>query len=220
MIMYQIPTKKWNCEIRDTKGEKKIPSFPLTDMAILWEKKKKNLGTGVTHKENRRKKEKKKKNGWKLYRTSKNPTRLPDRIPQEREGGKMQSFPEQETGEAARNEAEPNTRYPRQRHHQPVDRPDSGKEDPHISIRLATYTSARATATSGARAGELMIGEVEPAELERIRGEKQLRASIRRRGGWDRKGRLRILDFSGRGGRWMTARGFNGFRSVGRGGWR
>jgi len=114
----------------------------------------------------------------------------------------------------------PNTRYPRQRHHQPVDRPDSGKEDPHISIRLATYTSARATATSGARAGELMIGEVEPAELERIRGEKQLRASIRRRGGWDRKGRLRILDFSGRGGRWMTARGFNGFRSVGRGGWR
>ena len=42
-------------EIR-TKGETKIPSFPLTDMAI-WERNKK-LGTGVTHKENRRKKEK------------------------------------------------------------------------------------------------------------------------------------------------------------------
>jgi len=40
--MYQIPTKKWNCEIRDTKGEKKIPSFPLTDMAILWKKREKS----------------------------------------------------------------------------------------------------------------------------------------------------------------------------------
>jgi len=101
------------------------------------------------------------------------PRILPDRIPQEREAGKIQNLSrnkKQGRRREMRPNRNPNTRYPRQRHHQPVDRPDSGKEDPHISIRLATYTSARATATSGARAGELMIGEVEPAELERIRG--------------------------------------------------
>jgi hypothetical protein len=63
----------------------------------------------------------------------------------------------------------PNTRYPRQGQNQSADRLDSGKKT-RISIRLATYTRARATATSGARTGELMTGEVELAELERIRG--------------------------------------------------
>jgi len=93
MIMYQIPTKKWNCEIRDTKGEKKIPSFPLTDMAILWEKKREKSRNRSDAQGKSPEKGKKKKNRWKLYRTSKNPTRLPDRIPQEREGGEDAIFP-------------------------------------------------------------------------------------------------------------------------------
>jgi len=78
-------------------------------------------------------------------------------------GGKMQSFPEQETGEAARNEAQPKPEYPIS---QAAAAQSTGlrKEDPHLN------SSARATAASGARTGELMIGEVEPAELERIRG--------------------------------------------------
>ena len=125
-------------------------------MAILW-KKKKNLGTGVTHKENRRKKEKR----WKLYRTSKDPTR--PNPARKRSGEDTKSFPEQETGEAARNEAQPKPEYPIS---QAAAAQSTGlrKEDPHLN------SSARATAASGARTGELMIGEVEPAELERIRG--------------------------------------------------
>ena len=80
-------------------------------MAILW-KKKKNLGTGVTHKENRRKKEKKRKIDGNY---TERPRILPDYPTESRKkekGGKMQSFPEQETGEAARNEAEPKPEYP------------------------------------------------------------------------------------------------------------
>jgi hypothetical protein len=64
--MCQIPTKKWNCEIRDKNQRGNKDSIFSANRYGHMGKKQKNLGTGVTHKENRRKNEKEEKNRWKL----------------------------------------------------------------------------------------------------------------------------------------------------------
>jgi len=80
-------------------------------MAILWKKKEKSRNRSDAQGKSPEKGKKRKIDGNYTER----PRILPDYPTESRKkekGGKMQSFPEQETGEAARNEAEPKPEYP------------------------------------------------------------------------------------------------------------